>query len=108
MHDLSVDTLFCFDYVVLKYIGYYAELPVGLPKTLEDHIVAKVQVTPHSQGSLIRTICVSFNLNIHNAIYIHTNVLVMQLIVYLYPASYTTECMCALYTSNFICFHRSI
>ena len=69
MHDLSVDTLFCFDYVVLKYIGYYAELPVGLPKTLEDHIVAKVQVTPHSQGSLIHTICVSFNLNIHNAIY---------------------------------------
>ncbi len=104
MHDLSVDTLFCFDYVVLKYIGYYAELPVGLPKTLEDHIVAEVQVTPHSQGSLIRTICISFNLNIHNATYKCT----CNAVDCVFIASQLHNRVCALYTSNFIYFHRSI
>ena len=35
---------------MLKYIGYYAELPVGLPKAIEDQIVQDVQTTPFNQG----------------------------------------------------------
>jgi len=36
--------------VVLKYIGYYAELPVGLPKRIEDQIVADMQKASSIQG----------------------------------------------------------
>jgi len=35
---------------VLKYIGYYAELPLGLPKKMEDQIIADMQKTPVSKG----------------------------------------------------------
>ena len=27
---------------MLKYIGYYAELPLGLPKGIEDHITSRI------------------------------------------------------------------
>ena len=37
--------------VVLKYIGYYAELPLGLPKSIEDKIIEDLQNLPCSQGT---------------------------------------------------------
>ena len=38
---------------VLKYIGYYAELPINLSKEIEDNIVAGMQETSVSQGVCI-------------------------------------------------------
>ena len=38
-------------YTVLKYIGYYAELPIDLPKEMEDKIVAQMQETSVGQGT---------------------------------------------------------
>lgn len=35
---------------MLKYIGYYAELPLGLPKKMEEQIIADMQRTPLSKG----------------------------------------------------------
>ena len=40
----------CLFLSVLKYIGYYAELPLGLPKKMEDQIIADLQKTPLSKG----------------------------------------------------------
>ena len=39
-----------FPSLVLKYIGYYAELPINLPKDLEDRIVAEMQGANVGQG----------------------------------------------------------
>jgi hypothetical protein len=39
-----------FTFIVLKYIGYYAELPLGLPKTIEDKIIEDLQKLPCGQG----------------------------------------------------------
>ena len=36
--------------VVLKYIGYYAELPLCLPKYIEDHITSRMYQDTLSNG----------------------------------------------------------
>ena len=35
---------------VLKYIGYYAEIPLCLPRSIEDRIVSNMQQNSVSQG----------------------------------------------------------
>ena len=39
---------------MLKYIGYYAELPLGLPKSMEDQIIQDMQKENLSQGGQAR------------------------------------------------------
>ena len=44
----------CCFYAVLKYVGYYAELPIHLPKEMEDRIVTGMHETSVSQSEWVK------------------------------------------------------